>query len=320
MPLSSTAEASGAQAPAAGAGKLDEVMLAMDVVDTLRHNENVALRELEQEGRDEDLKERLRRIYESQGLEVSDRILDEGIKALKESRFTYEPASTGSRTLAHIWIRRGFYGRIAGIAVLLVAAWIGISSWQRASHERALETARTELIERLPKRLEDIANRALAEARTDDAREQAQSLLTAGTAALSNSDAEAARGTIASLERLQADLARTYRLRVVSRPGEDSGVFRIPDVNSNARNYYLIVEAVTPDGTVLSLPIRSEEDGSVKTVKRWGVRVPQRTFDAVRRDKQDDGILQNDTLGEKPRGALAPVYRMNVSEGAITEW
>lgn len=316
MPLSSTADAPGQD----GAGKLDEVMLAMDVVDTLRHNENIALRELGQDGRDEDLKERLRRIYESQGLEVSDRILDDGIKALKESRFTYEPAQTGSRTLAHMWVRRTFYGKIAGVVVLLLAAWIGISLWQSTSRERAAEAARIELAETLPKRLEDIANRALSEARTADARERAQALLEDGAAALSNGDGQATRGIIASLERLTADLAQSYQLRIVSRPGEDTGVFRIPDVNSNARNYYLIVEAVTPDGKVLSLPIRNEEDGKVRTVTRWGVRVPQRTFDAVRRDKQDDGILQNDILGEKPRGALDPVYRMNVTQGAITEW
>ncbi|MGV6871522.1 DUF6384 family protein [Pseudochelatococcus sp. B33] len=318
--MSSTADAPGQASTGNSAGKLDEVMLAMDVVDTLRHNENLALRELGQDGRDGDLKERLRRIYESQGLEVSDRILDEGIKALKESRFTYEPAQTGSRRLAHIWVRRGFYGRIAGIVVLLLAAWIGVSSWQRASHERAVEAARVELAETLPQRLEEIANRALAEARTDDAQARAHALLEDGVAALSNGDADAARGVIASLERLRAELAQTYRLRIVSRPGEDTGVFRIPDVNTNARNYYLIVEAVTPDGTVLSLPIRSEEDGKVRTVTRWGVRVPERTFEAVRRDKQDDGILQNDTLGEKPRGALEPVYHMNVSQGTITEW
>ena len=34
----------------------------------------------------------------------------------------------------------------------------------------------------------------------------------------------------------------------------------------------------------------------------------------------DDGILQNDILAVKPRGALEPVYRMAVSGGAITQW
>ncbi|MGI6246058.1 MAG: DUF6384 family protein [Pseudochelatococcus sp.] len=323
--MSSKAEAQVAEVQAAGsAGKLDEVMLAMDVVDTLRHHESVALRELDQDGRDEGLKERLRRIYESQGLAVSDRILEEGIRALKESRFTYAPAQAGSRALAGLWVRRALYGRIVGVLVLVLAAWIGVSVWQRASRERALEAARIELQQTLPQQLEQTASRVLAEARTDEARARAGALHADGVTALAAGDAAAARGAVASLEQLRARLLETYRLRVVSRPGEDTGVFRIPRANPNARNYYLIVEAVTPEGKALSLPVRSEEDGSVKTVARWGVRVPERTYEAVRRDKLDDGILQNDTLAEKPRGALAPVYRMNVlpaeSPGNITAW
>ena len=74
------------------APKLDELMLAMDVVDTLRHQEGLVEKALGEDSRDATLKERLRTLYEGQGLKVSDRILDDGIRALKESRFTYDPA------------------------------------------------------------------------------------------------------------------------------------------------------------------------------------------------------------------------------------
>ncbi len=85
------ADAATAPAPSAPAQKLDDLMLAMDVVDTLRHEDAMVEKELGQDMRDEALKKRLRQIYESQGLTVTDRILDEGIKALKESRFAYTP-------------------------------------------------------------------------------------------------------------------------------------------------------------------------------------------------------------------------------------
>src|SRR3712207_8628772 len=42
---------------------LDEVMLAMDVVDTLRHQESLVNRELSEEDRDAQLLQRLRDIY-----------------------------------------------------------------------------------------------------------------------------------------------------------------------------------------------------------------------------------------------------------------
>lgn len=308
--------------PAASGGPaLDELMLAMDVVDTLRHQEDVAERELAQDGRDETLKERLRRLYESQGLEVSDAILDEGIKALKESRFTYEPTpSSFSRVLAGMWVRRGLYGKLLAALIVVLALWIGWSSWQQRSAEHTAEAARIELTETLPNEIAGAAKAALSEATTDEARQRIASLQTDAQAALSRSDAAAAKAALSVLQQVRVQMAEVYDLRIVSRPNEQSGVYRIPDVNTGARNYYLIVEAVTPEGKVLSLPIRSEEDGKTTSVSKWGVRVPEATYEAVRRDKTDDGILQNDIVGTKPRGALQPVYKMAVSGGAITQW
>ncbi|WP_321343719.1 DUF6384 family protein [Breoghania sp.] len=300
---------------------LDELMLAMDVVDTLRHHEAVAKREIAQDGRDEGLKERLRSLYESQGLEVSDRILDEGIAALKESRFTYEPTPAGlSRTLAGLWIRRGRI--MAGIAVLFVlfVVWFGYSTWMSLSREQAAEAARIELAETLPANAKTAEEAALAEARTKAAQDRVHQLYRDATSAIARSDAPAARVAVASLETLRRTLVQTYELRIVSRQGEQSGVYRIPDVNSGARNYYLIVEAVTPEGKVLSFPIRNEETNQTSVVSRWGVRVPASTYNKVRDDKMNDGILQDDVLATKPRGALEPVYEMRVSGGAITKW
>ena len=42
---------------------LDDVMLAMDVVDTLRHNQDLVARELAGEAREKQLIEKLREIY-----------------------------------------------------------------------------------------------------------------------------------------------------------------------------------------------------------------------------------------------------------------
>lgn len=300
---------------------LSEVMLAMDVVDTLRHREGVALRELEQEGRDDLLKARLRDIYEDQGLLVSDRILDEGIRALRESRFTYEPRPPSfARTLAGLWIRRAAIGKVLAVVLILLVAWIGWSLWQQNAAEQAAETARIEITETLPRQIEEAGSAARTVATGEEARRRVEVLQADAALALSRSDAEASRAALDALERLRSDLLQVYELRIVSRPGEDSGIYRIPDVNTGARNYYLIVEAVTPEEQRLTLPIRSEETGATEAVSRWALRVPESTYEAVRRDKLDDGILQDDVVAIKPRGALEPDYLMAVSGGAITEW
>ena len=60
----------GAIAGQAGKAPLDDVMLAMDVVDTLRHEETLVTRELGAADREAQLIERLRKIYHDQGIEV----------------------------------------------------------------------------------------------------------------------------------------------------------------------------------------------------------------------------------------------------------
>lgn len=301
--------------------KLDEVMLAMDVVDTLRHQEDLVEKELGQENRDEALKARLRQLYEGQGLEVSEHILDEGIQALRESRFVYTPPPPSfARTMARLWVRRASIAKVGVVVLALAAALVGWQVWSTRSEHAARERARNELISVLPGELSAAVELTRKEAKAAGAQEAINTLAADGRAALAAGDATEARAAISQLAALRAKLAQQYVLRIVSRPGERTGFFRIPDVNQNSRNYYLIVEAISPDGKVLSMPILNEENGKTETVTKWGVRVPRSTFDAVRRDKQDNGIVENNRLGEKKRGALKVDYLMPILGGTITKW
>ncbi|MEE1611901.1 DUF6384 family protein [Microvirga sp. CF3016] len=315
--------------PAKSSQNLDDVMLAMDVVDTLRHQETLVSRELGEEDRNAQLLQRLREIYRGQGIEVPDRILQEGVQALKEQRFVYTPPGPSfARTAARAWVNRGRFGRmLMAIMALLGLGWgayqFGVvePARQRVAQEQAqVERNRIELAERLPAALEQGHEDVLREAQVPAARERAAQLLADGRSAISRGDAEGARQAINDLEVLRADLRREYALRIVSRPGEPTGVWRVPQRNPAGRNYYLIVEAVTPDGRLLSLPVTSEEDGRTVTAPKWGVRVSEEVAMQVQRDKNDDGIVQRNRLGEKRRGQLDVNYLMPVLGGAITQW
>lgn len=303
-----TPEAAG---PADGAKPpLDEVMLAMDVVDTLRRRERLVKRELDAAGRAEDLKERLRRIYQAQGIEVPDHVLSEGVAALKEDRFVYQPPSGGLDVrLARLYVSRGRWGKwvLGGVAVL-ITAW-AINHFVFVAPQAAL-----------PEQLAEGHAQVVAIAKSDQARERARRLLHAGEAAVAQDDTRAAREALRSLEELRTTLGQQYLLRVVNRPGERSGVWRVPDINTGARNYYLIVEAVDPTGRVLTIPITNEETGERETATQWGLRVDEATFERVARDKQDDGIIEDDRVGYKERGQLAPTYAIRTSGAAITQW
>jgi hypothetical protein len=302
--------------------KLDDLMLAMDVVDTLRHQDAFVARELDEETREQELVARLRRIYRDQGIEVSDSTIEEGVKALKESRFVYTPPRPGlGATLARLWIARGKIGAaIAGLIGLVGLALTG--NYLLFERPAALEAehAQVELTQTLPKALQGAYSAVLADAKTPAAQPKADQLLADGKNALARGDAAGAREALGGLLELDAKLKQTYQLVIVARPGETSGVFRIPDRNTEARNYYLIVEALGLDGQPLSLPITSEEDGATKIVTKWGLRVDKRKYDSVAADKSDDGIIQNRKVGEKQRGSLDVDYSIPTSGATIIKW
>jgi hypothetical protein len=293
---------------------LDELMLAMDVVDTLRHKELMLERELTAEDRDARLLEQLREIYTSQGIVVSDEVLEQGVKALREERFVYrQPEPSFARTLALAYVTRHRWAKPVGAVVALLAvAAVAYQVFVRGPELRQATEVPAELT----------AAYQVIDMISDDpaALELARAQLTAGEAAIAKGDYDAARAAIEELETLEARLNLEYDLRVVSRPGEQSGGWRYPEDNRSARNYYLIVEAVAPNGEVLRLPITSEEDGRTRTVRAFGLRVDEETYNRVAADKSDDGIIQNNVVGRKRRGVLDREYTVPATGAAITEW
>jgi hypothetical protein len=301
---------------------LDEVMLAMDVVDTLRHQDDLVSRELDESRREIELIERLRSIYKSQGIEVPDEVIRQGVSAIKENRFVYTPPAPGlGVTLAKLWIARGRIGKTVG-AVCLALGLAGGGWWFAIEQPRRTEAQRIEreIGDLIPKGLAQGHREATAEARVDAARTRADQLLADGQAALRRRDVAGGRKAITDLEALRATLTQEYWLRIISRPNEQTAVWRVPQRNPNARNYYALVEAVAPDGRVLSLPVQSEEDGRTTTVSKFGVRVGVDVYNQIARDKQDDGIVQRNRLGEKRRGELDVNYAVPVMGGRITQW
>ena len=411
-----------------------ELMLAMDVVDTLRHERSLVERELQSEDREGELIAKLRKIYADQGLEVSDEVIAQGVRAMREERFAYQPPKAGLKTtLARIYVNRGRWARRTAILILALAAlWAGyrylvvmpaergrirlaseLNNQAAEQQEQAkalrgrITAANSELetaLQSVPQsvvapvnRLADQARQALAsatrqmdafekfsplenidadnaEARSEAARkrlderknlldraqndlagaqtavasirefkggfqdldslragalkearergtpEKIEALYNNAISALQAGDLETARTARQALVFTRDMLRQEYTLQIVSRPGTPSGVWRYPVGSQTARNYYLIVEAVTPSGQRLKLPITSEEDGKVRVASEWGLRVDQRVYEQVRQDKMDDGIVNRKIVGAKKRGYLTPDYRVSTTGATITEW
>lgn len=414
--------------------ELNEIMMAMDVVDTIRHQRSLVDRELGTEDHDQALIAKIRKIYADQGLEVSDDVIASGVKALREERFTYSPPKKSFQLiLAYLYINRG---RWATRGALLLAALLVVylvyqfavvapqkRSRQKAAHAinlridrqldqisvakerlarlnqsltqakeagsrkssaaarglfdraaRNISTAQEKVralekleiktrvdtdqaakiadsltdrldqresligalsehlnnaekaavalseLKILPEKLKDQRDRVLSESRQNDARRHAEKLYNDAMTALGRGDVAAAQNGYALLQQLYDQLVQEYQLRIVSREGVRSGIWRIPKNNPNARNYYIIVEAVTSDGKRLAVPITSEEDGKTHSVRLWGLRVKASVFEQIKRDKMDDGIINNNVFGIKNRGWLQPQYLIPTTGAAITQW
>jgi hypothetical protein len=293
---------------------LSELLLAMDVVDTLRHEQALVQRELQSQESEAALIEKLRSIYTGQGIEVSDEVLMQGVRALREERFAYHPPPSGFKTtLARLYVARGRWGKRATMAIVaLLVIWGGYHFLYAGPAAREKT--------RIVAQADAIGAEAVREAMEPAARKKAEALRQQALSAMEAGDVDTARTALASLQGLRELLRHEYTLQVVSRPGTPSGVWRHPVSNPAGRNYYLVVEAITADGRRLALPVVSEEDGKVQTVTVWGLRVPPEVYEQVRMDKERDGIVDERIVGLKRPGHITPQYRIEITGGAITAW
>ena len=301
---------------------LDDVMIAMDVVDTLRHDKRIVERELDVEARRRDLIEQLREIYKGQGIDVPDQILADGVKALEEKRFVYTPpADSLQLRLARLYVSREQWGKTAGAAVL-GATLVG-GGWYVA-YERPRQVEATQQREEaeigLPRRVALLEEQIKTEAKNPTVVADAVRIAESARVAAKAGQLTAARDAEGQLKGLVEELRRDYDIRIINRQGEVTGLWRVPKVNPLSRNYYLVVEAIDRSGKPVPRDILNEETGQRETVTKWAVRVAKELFDQVQADKLDDGIIQKSVLAAKARGEAEPTWRIAVPSGALTRW
>src|SRR5690606_37025703 len=101
------------------------------------------------------------------------------------------------------------------------------------------ERARLELAQILPERIETLSASIHEATPLADALSRADALAAEARSAVAAADLAAARRAVDALATLNGELNQVYTVRIVQGPNELSGVWRVPDVNQNARNYYL---------------------------------------------------------------------------------
>ena len=208
---------------------------------------------------------------------------------------------------------RARWGKPIGFLAVIGALLWGVYFVVEIQPERQLRND-------LPVQITQSFSRIKQAAKNDAVLQNATQLADSGRRALEQQDYEQAESDLLLLQDMSERLEQAYTVRVVSRPNESSGVWRVPPGDSKARNYYLIVEAVDRNNRVLELPIVNEENNKVSRVKTWGLRVSEKTFYQIASDKQDDGIIQGNKVGVKKVGYLQPDFSVPTTGATIAKW
>lgn len=305
---------------AAAAAPLDDEMLVMDVADTLRRGIDIPIAP-DLKPTDAATVERLRAIYLQQGIDVPDAVLAEGIAAMADRRFVYAPRSGAAAAIAKLYVSRGKWGPpVFGILVAVVVGLGGYFLFYRPYRNSQAEQAQLELTQNLPAQIDELYQTVFNETKVQTAADDAVALRDRGKAAAQKGDREGAERAIADLASLRDLLQQAYTLKIVDKEGVKPGFWTFPPNNSEATNYYIVVEALDADGNVETVPVTSEDTGVTKSVMSWGLRVPQTVYEAAIADKQDDGIIQHSVVGFKQEGFTDVDYAVPVLGGALTQW
>jgi len=193
----------------------DELMLAMDAVDTIRHETSAMEAELSGDERRDVLKARLREYYAGQGIEVPDEVLEEAVEGVGRDRFVFKPLEPGlARTLATAWVRRGTIARRTAwtLGGAVVSAWLATTAHHHlvvAPRERAAIERQEDLATRLPVALDKAyqeAAAAAAEYGDEAAAALAANRRDAAARLIEGGDRDGARSAVTEIERLGSDI------------------------------------------------------------------------------------------------------------------
>lgn len=132
--------------------------------------------------------------------------------------------------------------------------------------------------------------------------EAARALYDSGKLAATKQDMAGMSTAIEGLQKWQALAVPTLELRITSRG--KAGVSRKFDQTGSERRY-LIVEPSDAAGNAVSWYITSQESKKSRWTDQFGLEVSNEKYLAVKKDKTEDGILDDAVVAKKPANSLS---------------
>lgn len=222
----------------------------------------------------------------------------------------------------------------AGVKFKEGAQWKGatvkmqayLSSGNLALAEETLEQTKNSLVNEtkwlsLDQRMEVAQNKS--KKFDEHARELMNSQFNVAQSLREKGDVSRYEALVAEIEKQVDEASLDLTFTIVARQGVRSGVERTANISKTAaKKYYVIVEALDAMGVAQNVRVKNIETGEHQAVKMFGVEVSKDVYEQVKRDKMDDGIIQNSIVAKKAAGSLTWKVggEFEVMGGRITKW
>lgn len=312
---------------------LAEMSRIMDVASTLRKERALVEQQLNIDEIKAKLRERLLEAAKVSGDPITEAEVDAAVEQYYDRLHEFrDPPASFSKFLAHCWVLRkaltAAVVAVAGAAALIWGLLVAGVLPGEARNRHLTEQMQADLDRQLIESehvAEAIERISIEPAATDEAKR----LAAIAAAARKEGDGKKVAAVTKELRALQAELERQYALMIVNAPGEQSATERLwtDDDGTRTSGYFVFVDAVDDKGQAVSVPIRNRETDRMETVSRWGEQVPKKVFDRLARDKQKDGVLDEQMFGAKPRGTREFKVELQGDDdqpierrGQITSW
>ena len=172
----------------------------------------------------------------------------------------------------------------------------------------------------LSARLEKVYGDIRNIAKEENAKTRAERLYQDALQSVQSANVPRLTETSRQLEELDEKLNQEYTIRIVNRKGILTGVER------DYTRHYVALEAVDSSGNPVLVNVANEESGGkVERVSMWAQRVTDKgnnsRWEKVKRDKQDNNVIDDYIAGYKKKGYLEKDMAMDgFLDGTITHW
>ncbi|MGE3819435.1 MAG: DUF6384 family protein [Isosphaeraceae bacterium] len=307
---------------------LPEMLRIMDVATALRKDRELVDLQLGVNEVKAKLRTRLIEAAKVTGEAVTVEEVEAAIDRYYQQLHTFrEPRLSVPVALAHLYVRRWAIATWGGS--ILVAAWLCWWLFLSPTGRFTVTGRERQRLERLVGEVARHTERVRGLSTDSTANATLARLAREAEVLQSQGDLDRLAQVSAELADLEQRLREEYTVSVIAQPGKKSGIDRyFTDADGKrVSGYYLIVEAKTPQGEILSRRVHNAESGTEADVTVWAERVPKAVYDRLVADKKSDGILNETTYAIKRPGSFEEEVVMKDSDGSplrrlgqITAW